>query len=710
PIQEIELRIPWEIDRQTRQSLVGPGPVGEYVEVVDHDPASKAFYAPVDLNDGLVLAQSGLAPAEGNPQFHQQMVYAVAMYTIANFEEALGRAALWAPRLVREEDGGVRQEFVRRLRIYPHALREANAYYSPAKKALLFGYFPARPARPPRLVEGRASPERREPAGGGMVFTCLSQDIVAHETTHALLDGLHPRMSERTNLDVLALHEAFADIVGMFQRFSHPEVLEHQIARTQGDLARQNLLGQLAQQFGRAIGRGGALRDALGTTDAGGEWRPHQPDPTELERTTHPHRRGAILVAAVFDAFLLIYKSRIADLLRIATHGTGVLPQGDIHPDLVRRMAREAADTAHRVLQMCIRALDYCPPVDVTFGDYLRAIVTADADLYPEDERRYRVAFVQAFRRRGIFPRGVRSLSEETLVWPTGADAMADAIADATAGAAAAVEAAAGAAEGATDDASRRAAGAGSADAAGADPGADSPVQQWHRRKIREDLSSLIHQRAPGKDERARAPEPDYDLSVDWDLEVDREYAWRRMQSNGQEFHRWLTAGPGRSWAPALGLTLDPGAPPSVARGRGGVTPAVEIHSVRTALRRGARGAIVTELVVAITQRRFGWLDRERQRSIDGDALPGAVERASAAARSDFRFRRGATILIDPSTMEVRRVIRTRGTVADDGLLEELRAFLAGEDPDPPHAFAGLRHDSADAGDETFARLHRLTP
>ena len=27
---------------------------------------------------------------------------------------------------------------------------------------------------------------------------------------------------------------------------------------------------------------------------------------------------------------------------------------------------------------MCIRGLDYCPPVDITFGEYLRAILTAD--------------------------------------------------------------------------------------------------------------------------------------------------------------------------------------------------------------------------------------------------------------------------------------------------------------------------------------------
>ena len=46
------------------------------------------------------LAQDGLEPSESNPQFHQQMVYAVAMNTIQSFERALGRRVMWAPRLV----------------------------------------------------------------------------------------------------------------------------------------------------------------------------------------------------------------------------------------------------------------------------------------------------------------------------------------------------------------------------------------------------------------------------------------------------------------------------------------------------------------------------------------------------------------------------------------------------------------------------------
>jgi hypothetical protein len=66
---------------------------------------------------------------------------------------------------------------------------------------------------------------------------------------------------------------------------------------------------------------------------------------------------------------------------------------------------------------MCIRALDYCPPVDLTFGEYLRAIITADVDLVRDDDLHYRIAFIEAFRKRGIYPRDVRTLSVESLAW-----------------------------------------------------------------------------------------------------------------------------------------------------------------------------------------------------------------------------------------------------------------------------------------------------
>jgi hypothetical protein len=170
-LNETVLNVRWEPDLK-------PGPVGEYLEVVDVDPSTNAAYAPVDLNHPHLLASDGLAPAEGVPQFHQQMVYAVAMTTIQRFEDALGRTALWAPRFATNK-GDFGSQYVQRLRIYPHALREANAYYSPAKGALLFGYFQANAER---VVDNLP---------GGLVFTCLSHDVVAHETSHALMDGIH---------------------------------------------------------------------------------------------------------------------------------------------------------------------------------------------------------------------------------------------------------------------------------------------------------------------------------------------------------------------------------------------------------------------------------------------------------------------------------------------------------------------------------------
>lgn len=401
-INEVTLKVRWEALKK--------GPAGEYLRVEDVDAASQR-YAPVDLDDPRLLAQDGWSPSEGNPQFHQQMVYAVAMKTIEYFEKALGRPVLWRPA-ANPKNANDDSLFVRQLAVRPHALRQANAFYSPQEIALLFGYFEASADDP-----GDHMP-------GSSVYSCLSHDIVAHETTHAILDGMYRRFNEPTNLDVLAFHEGFADIVALLQHFTIPEVLENEIGRTRGNIEAESMLGSLAVQFGYATGGRGALRDAIGKIEDG-VWKRFVPNPADLQNRLTPHSRGAVLVAAVFDAFVAIYNERTADLLRIYTGGTGVLPNGAIHPDLVRRLAAEAAKSAGHVLNMCIRALDYLPPVDVTFFEYLRALITGDFDLVSDDSHNYRVAFVEAFRRRGIYPLNLgvpsqdtlRTLSVDTLRW-----------------------------------------------------------------------------------------------------------------------------------------------------------------------------------------------------------------------------------------------------------------------------------------------------
>ncbi|HEY7167317.1 MAG TPA: hypothetical protein VIB79_22330 [Candidatus Binatia bacterium] len=357
-----------------------PGPQGGRIEVLDYDGVNKCFYPAVDLDDARVLMRGGLDPAEADPRFHQQMVYAVTMKVIENFDFALGRRI------------GFRG---RRLRLYPHAFLGRNAFFDFRMGAVLFGFFQAE-----RDKQGPNLP-------GQTIFTCLSHDIIAHEVTHALVHRLRRHFREPSNPDVYAFHEGFADIVAIFQHFSFPGVLREEIQRTRTDLLSNHTpLAELASQFGYATGRGQALRTAA--MDA---------DPGQYEKLFEAHDRGSLLVAAIFEAFFLTYQRRIRDLLRIASGGTGRLPEGDLHPALVNRIANEAAATAQSTLTMCIRAFDYLPPVDITFGDFLRALVTADAEMAPRDIYGQRAVTVEAFRRRGIHPENVTSLAEVSLIW-----------------------------------------------------------------------------------------------------------------------------------------------------------------------------------------------------------------------------------------------------------------------------------------------------
>lgn len=402
-VNEVIYKIKWE--------PTTPGPAGEYIEVIDYDPTKQCYYAAISLEEPFVLADQGMALSEGDPRFHQQQVYAVVMSVISQFEKALGRKIIWSRIIDKKEKGGSRteyvHEFIPHLRIYPHAMRQQNAYYSPEKNALLFGYFQSSNSWAGNNVPGAA------------IFTCLSPDIVAHETTHAILHSIHPYLTRDTNSDMLAFHEGFADIIALLQRFTFRSVVEDQIRGSRGDmLSPESMLGDLAIQFGQAVsGNRRALRSFLVRQDEQGQWKSVEPDPALFHTTMEPHDRGGLLVAAVFDAFARLYKYRTADLIRLASDGSGILASGDIDPDLVKRLSREACEIAHKLMLICIRALDYCPPADLTFGDYLRALITADLEHSPNDEEGLRFALMESFRRWGIIPEEVNTFSVESLKW-----------------------------------------------------------------------------------------------------------------------------------------------------------------------------------------------------------------------------------------------------------------------------------------------------
>src|SRR3981081_1575456 len=139
-----------------------------------------------------------------------------------------------------------------------------------------FGY-----SRASRTQQGRNLP-------GQTVFTCLSHDIIAHEVTHAIIDGIREYFMEPTNIDVSSFNQAFADLAALFLHFAHKEALLDTLQKTggrlfdfklkpdvrfdgdprgpvvQAQLSADNPLIALAMQFGDASGKRGGLRSALG--------------------------------------------------------------------------------------------------------------------------------------------------------------------------------------------------------------------------------------------------------------------------------------------------------------------------------------------------------------------------------------------------------------------------------------------------------------
>jgi hypothetical protein len=369
-----------------------PGPRSHRFQVIDYDATARILLPPARLTAGGwqtgdwgwvepdPFRDRSDAALLSDPAFHAQNTYAIAARTLAVFESAIGRRLNW---------GFLGHE----LYLVPHAMAEANAYYADDVRAVLFGYMPARARRGARNGPGLriARSGRLDPDA---VYTCLSHDVIAHETTHAVLDGLRPRFLMPGLPDQPAFHEGLADIVALLSVFSMTEVvrsllgqadLEGRIAdRTVTDQElKKNALFTLAEQVGSALKdeRGSALRDSIRLRPST-RWAS---DPQYGE----PHSRGEILVWIILESLAGIWRQRLADV----TFGGSVS---------LARAAEEGATAAQHLLGMCVRAIDYLPPVEFEFPDFLAALLVSDAEIVPDDKHGYRDAVRGAFARWGI--------------------------------------------------------------------------------------------------------------------------------------------------------------------------------------------------------------------------------------------------------------------------------------------------------------------
>jgi hypothetical protein len=189
------------------------------------------------------------------------------------------------------------------------------------------------------------------------------------------------------------------------------------------------LLTDLAREFGYArskTGRADALRSGVdldGVAAFDSDALP-QPDgtagaisPVVYDPKLEPHTLGSVLVSAVFEAFATIVKRKTERYYRIAGLDPQNLAGAALNDALIKAVAQEASDVAGQFLAICIRAIDYCPPTDMELGEYLRAIITADADLERSDKWGFREALMRSFRRREIFPQHVRFMTEDAVRW-----------------------------------------------------------------------------------------------------------------------------------------------------------------------------------------------------------------------------------------------------------------------------------------------------
>lgn len=401
-----------------------PGPIGSLFEVNFENAPDPLRAEALDLDDRYLLLSSGLPPSPATGRFHLQMVYAVCNLTYAVFSRALGRDIAWASDRPSDLLSGRVSNQPRRLLVRAF-VPGANAGYSRETGDLSLGWF---------KVKGRRSGFTLR---NGIVSTALSHDVVAHETAHALLDGLRSSFMSPTNVDVPAFHEGFADLVALFLHFTYADVVERAIRESQGGITRGSILTDVAREFGYArskTGRADALRsgvDVEGVAAFDSDVPPsNEHAPKCYDPGMEPHALGSVLVSAVFEAFTTIVRRKTQRLFSIAGLDPGAVGRVPLNEALVKAIAQEASEVAGQFLTICIRAIDYCPTADMELGEYLRALITADGDMERSDKWGYREALMRSFRRRDIFPDHVRFMTEDAVRWqPPDADLRIPALA-----------------------------------------------------------------------------------------------------------------------------------------------------------------------------------------------------------------------------------------------------------------------------------------
>jgi hypothetical protein len=331
------------------------GPVTPRLAVVDLDPDTE------QLEPGAVFLKPERRQKLGRYQvdrtkvssrhFIQVSVFATVLRTMYMYEEhdTLGRRISWgfaAPQLL----------------VVPQAGWWANAYYERRSHSLQFFSF---------RVDGK------------LIHTSLSRDIVAHETAHALIDGIDPDLYDALDGQSLALHEGVADLTAVLIAFRSGRLRKAVLDRTGGSIKKSTAFSSIGEQFGNELDpakRAGWLRNLVNDDrlDPAG-------DPAEEPEA---HDLSKVLTGVLYELMIALhedYKQRLADRL---------------HMSELAVSGRALFGASEQFKRMILRGLDYMPPGEITFVDFGRAILAADQASFGDD--RWRQWLRDQFAARGI--------------------------------------------------------------------------------------------------------------------------------------------------------------------------------------------------------------------------------------------------------------------------------------------------------------------
>ena len=352
----------WPVEIDLPCATPGSGPCGPHAVVIDCDQSGTLVHAPTRLlrnRSFQGIARLSRAKILDDPRFHQVNVWAIVERTLALIEDPylLARAVPWASRRGR-------------LVLMPHAFEGKNAFYDPALGALQFGSFDA--------------------DDGRRIHTCLSHDIVTHELGHAILDGLKPLYNEVTSVQCAGFHEYFGDAVALMSSLATRETARVVTRGGPERLDPHNVVSAIASEFGAAVRNLPTAKAYLR-----GAW--NRRSMSDLRGSSAEHDWSEVLTGVYYDLLSHLYPQIRRQLE--AQNGAASGP-GKREYYAMRALSRAATITAG----VMFRGLDYCPPADLHYDEYARAVLRADAVAYPFDDLCIRKTLAGLFRRRGIQP------------------------------------------------------------------------------------------------------------------------------------------------------------------------------------------------------------------------------------------------------------------------------------------------------------------